>query len=101
MLTRLGNEGKGPGEVDGEADRRRSGDGGRGRGSAAVLRASGCRIQLVASLGRRTRGQRGPRSHGGEQLLGSGLTGGDGFGAESGAARCDSALAAMGAKVRA
>ena len=83
MLTRLGNEGKGPGEVDGEADRRRSGDGGRGRGSAAVLRASGCRIQLVASLGRRTRGQRVPRSYGGEQLLGSGLTGGDGFGSNS------------------
>jgi len=73
---------KGPSEVDGDADRRRSGDGDRGRGSAAVLRASGCRIQLVASLGRRTRGQRGPRSYGGEQLLGSGLTGGDGFGSK-------------------
>ena len=65
----------------------RSGDGDRGRGSAAVLRASGCRIQLVASLGRRTRGQRVPRSYGGEQLLGSGLTGGEGVGSKISARR--------------
>ena len=49
------------------------------RGAAAVLRASELQ-DSTRGVGRRTRGQRGPRFHGGEQLLGSGLTSGDGFG---------------------
>ena len=63
MLTRLGNEGKGPGEVDGEADRRRSGDGGRGRGSAAVLRAPGFRGSTPGEPARPADGLSGPEWH--------------------------------------
>ena len=63
MLTRLGNEGKGPGEVDGEADRRRSGDGGRGRGSAAVLRAPGFRGSTPGEPARPADGLTGPEWH--------------------------------------
>ena len=41
--------------------------------------------RVVVMLWSVTEGQGGLRFTGGEQLLGSGLTGGDGFGAESGA----------------
>jgi len=63
VLTRLGNEGKGPGEVDGEADQRRSGDGGRGRGSAAVLRAPGFRGSTPGEPARPADGLTGPEWH--------------------------------------
>jgi len=51
--------------------------------AAAVLRASGLQDSTRGVAGEKNKGQRGPRFHGGEQLLGSGLTGGDGFGLKS------------------
>ena len=75
MLTRLGNEGKGRaksmarltgGGADGEADRRRSGDGDRGRGSAAVLRAPGLRGSARGAPAVVSRGQDGLKATGGD-----------------------------------
>ena len=59
---------KGPGEVDGEADRRRSGDGDRGRGSAAVLRAPGLRGSARGAPAVVSRGQDGLKATGGDGI---------------------------------